>query len=85
MPPGRFAAVLNEALKGRTWLIGERLTIGDFSIGALVPTAERMQLPVREFPEILRWYIGLAALPAWRQALAAKDSAMAAWKSQRGK
>src|ERR1700722_6683137 len=81
---GRFAAVLNEALKGRTWLIGERLTIGDFSIGALVPTAERMQLPVREFPEILRWYKGLATLPSWQQAVATKDAAMAAWLSQRG-
>jgi glutathione S-transferase len=81
---GRFAAVLNDALKGRTWLIGERLTIGDFSIGALVPTAERLQLPVREFPEILRWYNGLATLPAWQKAVAAKDAAMAAWQSQRG-
>ena len=80
----RFAAVLNESLRGKTWLIGERLTIADFSIGALVPSAERMELPLGNFPEILRWYAGLAALPAWRDALAAKDSAMAAWQSQRG-
>jgi glutathione S-transferase len=77
--------VLNDSLRGKTWLIGERLTIADFSIGALVPAAERMELPVGKFPEILRWYRGLAALPAWRDALAAKDSAMAAWQSQRGK
>jgi glutathione S-transferase len=79
----RFAAVLDNALKGKTWLIGEQLTIADFSIGALVPSAERMQLPVREFPEIVRWYKGLAALPAWRNALAFKDAATAAWQSQR--
>jgi hypothetical protein len=53
------AAVLDEALRGRTWLIGERLTIGDFSIGALVPTAERMGLPVREFSEIKRSSVAL--------------------------
>ena len=81
---GRFAAVLNEALTGRTWLLGERLTIGDFSIGALVPSAERMKLPVQEFPEIVRWYNGLAALPGWQQAVAAKDAATSAWLSQRG-
>jgi glutathione S-transferase len=81
---GRFAAVLNDSLKGRTWLIGERLTIGDFSIGALVPTAQRLQLPVGEFPEIVRWYKGLATLPAWQRAVATKDAAMAAWQSQRG-
>ena len=74
----RFAAVLNDSLKGKTWLIGERLTIADFSVGGLAPSAERMGLPVGDFPEIVRWYKGLAALPAWREALAAKDAAMAA-------
>ena len=74
----RFAAVLNDSLRGKTWLIGERLTIADFSIGALVPSAERMGLPVANYPEILRWYKGLTALPAWREALAAKNAAMPA-------
>jgi glutathione S-transferase len=73
----RFAAVLDGSLRGKTWLLGERLTIADFSVGALVPSAERMGLPVGHFPEILRWYKGLARLTAWQEALAAKDAAMA--------
>jgi len=48
-----------------------------------VPTAEHMGLPVRSFSEIVRWYQGLAALPAWQPALAAKDAAMAAWQAKR--
>src|SRR6202166_3131702 len=36
----RFAAVLDTALRSKTWLIGDRLTIADFSIGHLVPSAE---------------------------------------------
>jgi glutathione S-transferase len=79
----RFAAVLNESLRGKTWLIGEQLTIADFSVGGLVPSAERMGLPVGNFPNVISWYKGLAALPAWREALAAKDAAMATWWSQR--
>jgi glutathione S-transferase len=79
----RFAAVLNDSLRGKTWLIGERLTIADFSVGGFVPSAERMGLPVGNFPEILRWYTGLATLPAWQDALATKDAAMAAWQSKR--
>ena len=75
----RFAAVLDDQLKGRTWLIGERLTIADFSIGALVPTAARFGLPLARFSEIGRWYKGLEALPAWQGAVAAKDAATAAW------
>ena len=35
----RFAAVLDDHLKARAWVTGERLTIADFSIGAFVPTA----------------------------------------------
>jgi glutathione S-transferase len=74
----RFAAVLDGSLRGRTWLIGERLTIADFSVGALVPSAKRMGLPVENFPDVRRWYKGLTALTAWQEALAAKDAAMAA-------
>jgi glutathione S-transferase len=77
----RFAAVLNDSLKDKDWLVG-KLTIADFSVGGLVPSAERMGLPVGDFPEIVRWYKGLAALPAWREALAAKDAATAAWQSK---
>jgi len=79
----RFAAVLNDSLKGKTWLLGDRLTIADFSIGGLVPTAEGMALPIARFPEICRWYQGLASLPAWRDALAARDAAMSLWLSKR--
>ena len=78
----RFAAVLDEALKGRTWLVGERLTIADFSIGGLVPSAERAGLSVGKFPEVVRWYSGVAALPAWREALARRDAAMAACQAK---
>lgn len=79
----RFAAVLDASLRGKTWLIGGPLTIADFSVGGLVPSAELMGLPVGDFPEILRWYNGLAALPAWQEALSANDAAMTAWKSKR--
>jgi glutathione S-transferase len=79
----RFAGVLNDALEGKTWLIGERLTIVDFSVGGLVPSAKHMGLPVGDFPEICRWYQGLANLPAWQAALAARDAALAAWQSRR--
>jgi glutathione S-transferase len=76
----RFAAVLNDSLRGKPWLIGEQLTIADFSVGGLVPSAARMGLPVGDFPEIDRWYDGLAKLPAWHDALAARDEALAAWQ-----
>jgi glutathione S-transferase len=75
----RFAAVLDDHMKGRGWLVGERPTIADFSIGAVVPSAAHLGLPLARFSEIGRWYKGLSALPGWRDAVAAKDAAMAAW------
>ena len=81
----RFASVLNESLKGREWLTGETVTIADLSVAGLVPSAERMQLPVLDYPEIRRWYGQVASLPAWRAALAAKDAAMAAWQAARSR
>ena len=74
----RFAAVLDDQLKAKSWVLGERLTIADFAIGALVPSALNVGLPIRRFHEISRWYDSLSALPAWRDALVAKDAAAAA-------
>jgi len=55
------AAVLNDWLRAKTWLVGEPLTHADFSLGAIVPSAERMELPVGKFPEIIR--CGSAKVP----------------------
>jgi glutathione S-transferase len=75
----RFAAVLDDQLKGRAWLVGERPTIADFSIGAFVPSAVRLGLPVVRYGEIERWYEGLAVLPAWRDAVVAQGTATTVW------
>jgi len=65
----RCAAVLNGHLHGRQWLSGDELTIADFAVGAWLAVAHPFQLPVAPYPEILRWYEGLAALPAWQASL----------------
>ena len=64
-----FAAVLNDHLKGRRWLLGDALTIADFSVGAPMALAVPAQYPLAPYPEIGRWYAGLAALPAWQRSV----------------
>jgi glutathione S-transferase len=71
--------LLDGQLKGRTWRTGERLTITDFPIEGLMPTAANFRLPLARFSEIGRCYEGLSTLPGWRPALAAKDTAADAW------
>lgn len=67
--------MLNDSLRGKTWLVGESLTIADLSVGGLVPSAQTLGLALAQYPEVVRWYEGLAALPAWKQALAAQRAA----------
>jgi len=66
----RFAPVLDERLHGRSWLVGDALTIADFAIGSTLIMAVPAQYPLAKYPEISRWYAGVAALPGWQKALA---------------
>jgi glutathione S-transferase len=63
----RFAAVLNEHLLGRKYILGDTLTIADFATAVTLPYAEKAKIPVGEFPEIERWHGRLNELPAWRE------------------
>ncbi|MBV8452450.1 MAG: glutathione S-transferase family protein, partial [Deltaproteobacteria bacterium] len=65
----RFALVLDESLRGRKWLTGNNLTVADFAVGVWVPIAQRLGLPIARYAEIIRWYDGLASLPAWQASL----------------
>jgi len=67
----RFAEVLNTSLRGRKWLAGETPTIAEFAIGAWVPAASRLELPIAKYPEIVRWYEGLATLSGWCESMVA--------------
>jgi glutathione S-transferase len=71
----RFAAVLNNHIRGRSWLVGNALTIADFSIGAWIPVAGVFRLPIDEYPEILKWYKeGLAQITAWQSSLVTRPT-----------
>lgn len=64
----RFGAVLNGTLRGRRWITGDTLTVADFAIGAGLVHAVPAGIPVGDYPEVARWYAGLAELPGWRKA-----------------
>jgi glutathione S-transferase len=66
----RNAKVLNDQLKGKKFITGERVTLADFSIGATLPYADKAQFPLESYGEIKRWYGTLGALPSWQKTLA---------------
>jgi glutathione S-transferase len=61
----RFAQVLEQHLKGRDWLVGNGVTLADFSVGSFLALAELAQYPMSPYTEIPRWYGNIQQLPAW--------------------
>lgn len=63
----RFAAILDSHLSGRKYIIGDRPTLADFSVGAMLPWAKPSKIPIEDFPEISRWYDRMNEIEAWRE------------------
>jgi len=66
----QHAAVLNAALSGRVWLVGDRLSYADFRAATALPFAEAAGLPLEDFPSVRRWHDQLLAIDAWRDPFA---------------
>jgi glutathione S-transferase len=73
----KYAAVLNDHLRGRRFLVGDTLTVADFAVGVTLPYAEVAHIPLAEFPEVDRWHSVLNEMPAWRQPFPARTAAAA--------
>jgi len=65
----REAAVLDQHLAARQWLVGEALTLADFSVATGLTFAGPAQLPLTPYQAIRAWYARIEALPAWRQSV----------------
>ncbi len=63
----RYAEVLNNHLWHQNWLVGDKMTLADITVGAWLTYAQHY--PAGQYRAILRWYERLATLPAWRKAL----------------
>ncbi|WP_299473668.1 glutathione S-transferase family protein [uncultured Roseibium sp.] len=63
----RFAAVLEDHLADRDYVLGDKPTAADFAVGSHSALAlhPQSQVPLLEFPKVLAWLQSLEALPAW--------------------
>lgn len=73
----QFGRVLDDHLRGRKFLLGDTLTIADFSVAVTVPYADKAHIPLEGFTEILRWHDRLNELPAWREPFPERAAAAA--------
>ena len=62
----RFAPILDEYLKGRDWLMDNRLSYADFRVATVLPFAKEAGLPVDDYHHIMNWHDRLLQLDAWR-------------------
>ena len=61
-----FAPVLNAQLESRKWIVGDALTLADFSAGACFSFAEPSGLPMDRYPHIQAWLSRLNEIAAWK-------------------
>jgi glutathione S-transferase len=58
--------ILNEALEGRQWLVGDEPTIADIANCGYLFYPEPFSFDRTAWPNIDRWLDGIAALPGWK-------------------
>jgi len=61
-------AILNEALKNKDHLVGQRFTVADLNVAAVMSWARAEPRLLDGFPEVKRWLEACLARPAFRQA-----------------
>lgn len=58
--------ILNTALAGRDWLVGDGPTMADFTCCGYLFYPEEFGFDRAEWPEIDRWLNNISALPGWK-------------------
>jgi glutathione S-transferase len=63
----RFAAVLNQRLEGRQYVVGNGLTLADLTLASSLMYAKQTEVPLAEFPNVERWFARITALEGWKK------------------
>jgi glutathione S-transferase len=61
------AAVLDAHLAKQPYLVGDSLTLADFSVGASMMYAKEAEMPIAPLAHLRGWFERVAALPCWRE------------------
>jgi glutathione S-transferase len=61
----REAALLDAHLASRQYLVGNALSLADFSVGAYLVHAEAAKMPLAEHKHVARWAKQLLSRPCW--------------------
>ena len=68
-----LAALLDQHLSTRKFLVGDSATLADFVVGGAATYVERGRFPIADFPHLQAWWARLNELPAWRDTIPSAD------------
>ncbi len=63
----QFASVLDGCLEGRDWLVGDGITLADYSVAANLTYASAVGIEIEPFANIRRWYEAIEGRDAWQR------------------
>lgn len=63
----RDANVLEGHLSKQQYLVGNALTLADFSVAANLCYAAQTEMPLGRYPRAAAWFERVSSLPAWRE------------------
>ena len=63
----RFGAVLDKHLEGKTWVVGDSMTIADLTLASSLMYAKQADAPIAEFKNIQAWFGRITELDAWKK------------------
>jgi glutathione S-transferase len=63
----REAAVLGAHFAKQPFLVGEEITLADFSVAAPLFYGERVGLPIGSYAHVSEWFGCVSALPCWQE------------------
>jgi glutathione S-transferase len=61
----QHAKVLDTHLAQRVYLLGDKLSLGDYAVAASLSTVVPAKLPLAGFTNVERWFAAIQTLPAW--------------------
>jgi glutathione S-transferase len=73
----REARVLDAHLSQHSYLVGNAVTLADFSVAAPLVYAKEAELPVAPYSHVRDWFARISALPAWRDTAPQRPAAAA--------
>jgi glutathione S-transferase len=69
------AKVLDQHLEGRTFMVGQALTLADFDVAGPFSQIVRSRPPLRDYPNLMAWHDNLLqSVPEWAETKAEVDN-----------